>query len=152
MKLREGWLTALVQWCVLITGSTQISHRLLRRGCELMFKLSIKINCHSWGESAVWSQHQSEAGDNKLKIHKSSQHLPESPQSPLCSASVVCVWSGPGTRPRAAVWPALVCREFGLLSSCVSPPGIGWGDEACGWLRGQHTAPALAMLWKLIQS
>ena len=71
-------------------------------------------------------QQQSEAGDNKLKIHKSSQHLPESPQSPLCSASVVV--SGLDRAPG----PGLQCGQrwyaenldFCLLVSHL--PGIGW--------------------------
>ena len=70
-----------------------------------MFKLSIKINCHSWGESVVWSQQQSEAGDNKLKIHKSSQHLHrvsiQSPHSLHCVKPPYIV-SGLDTRHQAA--------------------------------------------------
>ena len=139
---------------MLITASTQISHRLLCRGCELMFKLSIKINCHSWGER----QQQSEAGDNKLKIHKSSQHLHrvsiQSPHSLHCVQPPYSGWSGhqaPGGPGRQCgqLWYS-ENLDFCLLTALLTSREYAGDDAACVLLLGQYTAPALAMLWKLI--
>ena len=138
---------------MLITASTQISHRLLCRGCELMFKLSIKINCHSWGER----QQQSEAGDNKLKIHKSSQHLHrvsiQSPHSLHCVQPPYIV-AGLDTRhqaPGVSVASAGIQRIWTFVFLCLTSREYAGDDAAYAWLRGQYTAQPLAMLlWKVI--